>query len=89
MGYVPPLRTLKDIDGRYFDHPRFGVDAPSDFGLQWMGGRADRPPETPFRRYIWDLYGPPRRDWFPLLNYGLLASAIVLVLAVVLPLVAL
>lgn len=43
--------------------------------------------DTPYRRYLRDLYGEPRRDWLPLLNataIGCLA-ALVLIVAWLLP----
>ena len=61
MGYVPaPTRP----------DPGRPYDPPPNFGSQWIKGGPPKTvaPATPYRRYVWDLYGAQGRDWFPLLN---------------------
>lgn len=72
MGYVPPnIRADLDHISRVYDisarYLSFGVSKPA----------------TPYQRWLWDTYGPEQRDWFPLVNAGLLGSLLAAVIALV------
>lgn len=48
----------------------------------WYSFHAAQPPGSSYQRYFADLYGERHRDWFPVLNYGLLGCLIALTLLI-------
>lgn len=73
MGYLPPSPpTHVVMDRRTFELIRTSF-------IEKFGGRAVGIPRT-FEQYEAQLYGSRGFDWFPVLNYGLLASVIALAL---------
>lgn len=49
-----------------------------DPGYMRQIGEEGIAPTTPYQRWLWDNYGPPRRDWFGVLNYSVLAALMAL-----------
>ena len=82
MGYVPPVAPTaaelirKDLEPTLMPlYNIFEIGYNRDAAFPLPGGRG-------YKKYVEDLYGPPKRDWFPVWNYGLLASLFALPIAI-------
>lgn len=77
MGYVLPAPPTRPS-------PTQASAGPRDFGQQLAGNPIKwMRPSSPYQGYLFDLYGPSGHNWLPVINAGIIVSAIALVVVAV------
>ena len=78
MGYVPPPAP-SNYRAQLYTLARI-----YDVAGQFLGPAKPQSRLSAYRQYLMDLYGPAGRDWFMVINYGLLIAFGAFILVVLL-----